>query len=180
MNETPDSTSPVHAEEPLQAVYTELHALASAHFRGQRGDHTLQPTALVHEAYLKLARGAVKWKDQRHFFALAATAMRQILIDHARSKRAAKRNAQRVNVTLTPILHSEDEVVDLVALDEALVHLEQHDKSLARLVELRYFAGLSTDEIAAEQSISIRKVQVNLRYVRAWLAHRLGIEAQHE
>lgn len=180
MNETSNTESPVSAEELLSVVYAELHRLAEAHFRGQRSDHTLQPTALVHEAYLKVARGKTKWKDQQHFFALAATAMRQILITHARSKRAAKRNAQRVDITLTAMIGRDDRIVDLVALDTALMELEQHNKTLARLVELRYFAGLSTDEIATELSMSRRKVQVDLRYVRAWLAHRLGIETHDE
>lgn len=176
MSELPDNR-PLDADrELLVAVYDQLHALARAHFRGQRSDHTLQPTALVHEAYLKLARGNTKWKDQRHFFALAATAMRQILITHAKAKRAAKRNAHRANITLTAIVGEEDKVVDLVALDAALTQLELHKPSLARIVELRYFAALSTSEIATELSMSTRKVQVDLRYARAWLAHELGIE----
>ncbi len=176
MDETRD-TQPINdVGELLPEVYDQLHALAQAHFRGQRSDHTLQPTALVHEVYLKLARGNAKWKDQRHFFALAATAMRQVLITHAQAKLAAKRDARRVDITMAALVGADDCIVDLVALDAALIQLEKINKALARLVELHYFAGLSTQDIATELGVSARKVQVDLRYVRAWLTQQLGIE----
>ena len=165
------------ADELLQQVYGQLRDLAARHLRRQRSDHTLQPTALVHEAYLKLARADARWNDEQHFFAVAATAMRQILLNHAQAKRAAKRNANRVDITLGQFGASASSSVELLALDAALSKLEALDARFARLVELRFFGGLTMDQVATQLGVARSTVQEDWRYVRAWLARELGVES---
>ncbi len=173
-----NETTRDHADpaDLLQEVYGQLRELAAGHLRRQRRDHTLQPTALVHEAFLKLARGDSRWNDKQHFFAIAATAMRQILLNHAQAKRAAKRNAQRVDITLGQIGAADAASVDLLALDAALAKLDGLDQRFARLVELRFFCGLTMEETAAQLGVARSTLQEDWRFVRAWLARELGVE----
>jgi RNA polymerase sigma factor (TIGR02999 family) len=159
----------------LPAVYAELRALAASYFRG-RGAHTLQPTALVHEAFLRLEKHAGPIADRAHFFAIAATAMRQILTDHARRRKALKRGgAARERVTLSNLAALESPV-DLVVLDDLLARLAALDGRQARLVELRFFAGLTEEEAAEILGVSLRTVQKEWRKARAWLYAELSRE----
>jgi RNA polymerase sigma-70 factor (ECF subfamily) len=169
------------AGELLPLVYEQLRALAGSYFRGQPGDHTLQPTALVHEAYIKLINpdslADKNYRGRAHFMAVAATAMRQILQDRARRKRAAKRGADMERVTLdgiqTPSGHS---IVDMVALDDALSRLAEVDPRAGRIVELRFFGGLTNDEIAGVLDLSTRMIEKEWRRTRAWLSAQLVTE----
>ena len=166
------------ANELLPLVYDELRALARRQFRRRDGTPTLQPTALVHEAYLRLVGGAgAAWNDRAHFFAVAALAMRQVLSNHARDQDAAKRGGGLERVTLTdghephagPGLD-----LDLLALNQALERLEAADPRQARIVQLRYLAGMSVEETAHVLSLSTKTVQREWRMARAWLAATLG------
>jgi RNA polymerase sigma factor (TIGR02999 family) len=157
------------------AVYQELRRLAASYLRNQTPGHTLQPTALVHEAYLRLVdRTAANWKDRAHFFNIAATIMRQILVDHARSKVAAKRGGRRVRVEFKETLNYSDErAADLVALDDALQGLAAYDERKARAIELRYFGGLSVEEVAETLGVSVATIGRETRYAEAWLRREL-------
>jgi len=163
-------------EAMLPLVYDELHALARACFRRERVEHTLQPTALVHEAYLRLIDdSAVAWQDRTHFFGIAARSMRQILVEHARRHLAEKRGGDRVAVTLSGHLASdEEECLDLLDLNEALTELAGHDARKAEVVELRFFSGLTVEEVAAALGASLTTVERDWRMARAWLRRRLG------
>jgi RNA polymerase sigma factor (TIGR02999 family) len=163
----------------LPLVYTELRALAGALFRGQAPDHTLQPTALVHEAFLRLVhQPQADFQDREHFFRVAAMAMRQLLTDHARRRRASRRGGGWDRVRLdSGVVESSGEEVDLVALDDALTRLTQLDERQGRIVELRFLAGLSVDETAALLGLSARTVELDSRMARAWLKCELAGEA---
>ncbi len=162
------------AAELLPLVYDQLRAMAGAQFRGQHAGHTLQPTALVHEAYLKIVQGRGSWNDRAHFCAVAATAMRQILMNHARAQRAAKRSAKHVTVTLDYVATpSGASALDLVALDDALAKLKDLNERYARLVELRIFGGLTAEDMAPILGISAQMIRREWRRVRAWLAREL-------
>ncbi len=171
------------AEALFPLVYDHLRALAGNYFRGQRPDQTLQPTALVHEAYLKLiAPREGVWKDREHFLAIAATAMRQILSDHARRRKAAKRggNDARERVTLCDLADPISErQVDLLALNEVLETLAALDARQARIVELRFFGGLTTQEIATFFDVSTRTIEKEWRRTRAWLSAELSERDRH-
>lgn len=160
----------------LPLVYDQLRAMAGGYFRGQRADHTLQPTALVHEAFLKLVRhGGEDWNSQAHFCAVAATAMRQILADHADAKRAAKRGGDAHRVPLEDVTTpSGDRRLDIVALDESLSLLQAADERQARIIELWFFGGLSLGHIASLLGISQRTAERDWRRARAWLNKRLA------
>ncbi len=163
------------AERLLPYIYQELRALAGRIFRGQRADQTLQPTALVHEAFLRLVdHDRVQVRDRAHFMALAATVMRQILTDHARRRRAQKRGGDQRRGTLvdapTP---GEGPALDLVVLDEVLVRLERVDPRQHRIVELRFFAGLEVAEVAALLGVSDTTIEREWRAARAWLGARI-------
>lgn len=160
----------------LPLVYGELRALAGHFFRAERQDHTLQPTALVHEAWLRLKAGAsCPVKDRAHFIGLAAGAMRQILVDHARAHRAGKRGGGQVRVALDESMGLPDRAgLDLVALDEALQALAAREPRQARLVELRYFAGLSIEETAEALALSPATVKRDWAFARAWLHRELN------
>ena len=155
-------------------VYAELKRVAEGYLRRERGS-TLQATALVHEAYLKLMGGAdVDWQDRRHFFATAARLMRQILVDHARHRDAAKRDGGE-RVTLSSVDPPDPRsAVDLIALDQALSKLEALDERKARVVELRVFAGLEFAEIGELMELSRATLDREWRAARAWLYHALG------
>ena len=158
----------------LDLVYEELRDLAGNYFRGRPG-HTLQPTALVHEAYVKVTdRTGVQFKDRAHFFAVCAVAMRSILADHARTVRRAKRGGNWKQVGLTGIdTPGGGEPVDLLALDEALTELARRSERQARIVEYRFFAGMTVEEIAPVLEVSRATVERDWRMARAWLMVQL-------
>ena len=164
------------AQELLPVVYSELHRLAERAMGRQNQDHTLQATALLNEAWIRLveAEGG-EWKSRNHFLAVAATAMRSVLVDHARRRGADKRSGGRQRVELDRALDLlEENSTDLVALDEALCELAELDTSLARIVELRFFGGLKHAEIAELEASSVRSVERSWSTARAWLYHRLA------
>lgn len=153
-------------------AYGELKQIARAQMAGERAGHTLQPTALVNEAYLKLAGGAaIDWQDRAHFFAVSARVIRQILVDSARRHNAERRNAR--GATALTVSVTED-IVDLHALDQVLEQLEVLDATQGRVVELRYFAGLTIAETAHVLGLSTATVERVWRAARAWLYCQLG------
>lgn len=159
----------------LPLVYEELHALAQRQLLGERANHSLQATALVHEAYLRLVdQHSVEWKSRAHFIAVAATAMRRILVDYARTRSRQKRGggADRVALDDAMLLAFERDV-GLLDLDDALERLAQRSPDRARIVEMRFFGGLSIEEIAAVLDSSVSTVNREWRYVRAWLYREL-------
>lgn len=167
------------AERLLPLVYEELRALAASFFRQRQPNQTLQPTALVHEAYVKLVAAADQsWTGRRHFFDVAAMAMRQLLTDRARRAAAEKRGGQWERVTLseaaTPVADLPD--VDLIALDDALTKLAALDPRQARIVELRYLAGLSVEETAEVLDVSPRTVKLDWQMARSFLRRELSRE----
>jgi len=163
------------AEQLFPLLYAELRRMASAAMRHQRADHTLQPTALVHEAFMKLSAAQNQdWSGRSHFFAVAAKAMRQILVDYGRASQAKKRGGEWHKVTLAGAEPSgSDATVDIVALHDALEELGKQSERKARIVELRFFAGLSVDETAEIIGVSRRTVLSDWRVARAWLATAL-------
>lgn len=157
-------------------VYDELRRLAGAYLRRERADHTLQPTALAHEAWMRLVDATkVVWRDRAQFLAIAARTMRQILVDHARAHRAQKRGGDAVRVTLSdaPAGFGRPDL-DLLAVDEALHALAELDERKARVVELRFFGGLTETEAAHALGVSQTTVENDWRFARAWLAGRLA------
>jgi len=160
----------------LPAVYDELRSIASRYLSRERKDHTLQATALVHEAYLNLVdQTRVEWKNRAHFFGVAATAMRRILINHALRKKTAKRGGDRRRVEWDEALALfEERALDLLALDEALDRLAEIDPRGARMVELRFFAGLDVKEVAEVLGVSTRTVEREWRMARAWLRNEIA------
>jgi RNA polymerase sigma factor (TIGR02999 family) len=158
-------------EALIPLVYDELRRLARRHLRLQRPDHTLQSAALVHEAYLRLIhQDRPQWQNRAHFFGVASQLMRNILVDHARKRLAAKRGAGAPRLTLDPqIALPQEREVDLVALDDALKHLATLDSQQSRLVELRFFGGLSIQETSVVLGISPATVKREWASARAWL-----------
>ena len=163
-------------DELLPLVYQELRRIAGHYLRGERGGHTLQPTALVHEAYLRLVnQHSVKWQNRAQFYGIAATMMQRILVNHALAKAAEKRgsDAERVSVDEATIsLGAPD--IDLLALDEALTMLAGRDQDKARLVEMKYFGGMSTKEIAEAMGKSTATIERDWAFSRGWLYQILG------
>ncbi len=162
----------------LPVVYDELRALAGSFFRDQRPDHTLQPTALVHEVFMRLvAWPAADFNDRQHFFRVAAQAMRQLLTDHARRCRAARRGGDWGKVALdSEVAAQPADDIDLVALDDALTRLTELDERQGRIVELRFLAGMSVTDTAAVLGVSPRTVELDSRLARAWLRMELAGE----
>jgi RNA polymerase sigma-70 factor, ECF subfamily len=160
----------------IPMVYAELRRLAAHYLRGERADHTLQPTALVHEAYLRLTKlHKVDWQSRSHFFATAATVMRRILVDRARAKRAKKRQAFREAVSFEEMLVvSPARSTELIALDDALLKLAKLDARRSKIVELRFFGGLSEEETAVVLGISARTVKRDWRVAKAWLYNEVN------
>ena len=163
-------------EKLMPLVYSELRRLASNYLRRERAEHTLQPTALVNEAYLKLVdQRNAKWQNRAHFFGISAQLMRRILVDHARQHRAVKRGGsgqQRLSITSVEKLAKQPEV-DLLALNEALDELAKMDPQQSRIVELKFFGGLSIDEVAEVLGIGHATVERDWKLARAWLRRQL-------
>lgn len=163
-------------ENLLPFVYAELHRQAANFLGKERPGHTLQPTALINEAYLKLVdRRDVNWQGRAHFFAVAAQAMRRILVDYAKRKHRAKRGGDQIKVTLeaAEMISAKEKPVDLIALDEALNRLSERDEQQARVVELRYFSGLTLEETAEALRVSRATVARDWETARAWLHREL-------
>ena len=162
--------------ELVELVYTDLRRLAHRYMEGERAGHTLQPTALVHEAFLKLVdQTQVDWKGRSHFFAVGAQAMRRILVNHAKSRGRIKRGGNLERFTLDDALTlSMDDDEDILALDEALEKLAKVDERQAKIVELRFFGGLSVEETAEVLQVSQRTVLREWSFAQTWLFHELS------
>jgi len=163
-------------ENLMPLVYDELHRQAARFLRRERADHTLQATALIHETYIKLIdQREANWESRAHFFAIAANLMRRILVDHARAKYREKRGGNAVKLPLEEamLISGEEKNVDLMALDEALTRLEKIDEQQARVVELRYFGGLSLEETAEALRVSRTTVANDWSMAKAWLHREL-------
>jgi RNA polymerase sigma factor (TIGR02999 family) len=163
------------ADVLMTLVYDEMRKLAASYLRQQRSDHTLQPTALVHEAYMKLIDVSdVNWQDRAHFFAVAAQTMRHILIDHARAIATDKRGGDLHKIELDEaISFSKEQNVDLIELDEALQLLAIQDEQQSKIVELRFFGGLTIEETAEVLKISPATIKRDWAIARAWLFRQL-------
>jgi len=161
---------PEAGDRLIPIVYDELRRLATAYMRRERGGHTLQPTTLVHEAYLKLVdQRSVLWQGRSHFFGIAAQAMRRILVDHARRRTASRRGGGRRDTLLDDYPAPEENPLDLISLDVALEQLMRVDARQARTVELRFFGGLSVEETARVLGVSQVTVKRDWRHAKAWL-----------
>ena len=157
-------------------VYDQLHGIAAHYMRFERPDHSLQATVLVDDAYLRLVNQEDRtWQNRTHFFAVAAQVMRRILIDHARNRNAGKRGGGRAIIQLDDaVVLTEDKCEELVAVDQALTHLAEWDPRLARIVEMKFFAGLTEDEVAEVLGISSRTVKRDWQVAKAWLHGELS------
>lgn len=164
-------------EELLPLVYAALRSRAERYLRAERREHTLQPTALVHEAYLRLVdQSRVTWQNRSHFFGVAAGMMRRILVDHARGRRAARRGGAWCRVELDDAVGSyESRGVELIALDDALTELAAIDEQQERIVELRFFGGLSIEETAEALGVSPATIKRDWSMARAWLHRRVSV-----
>jgi RNA polymerase sigma factor (TIGR02999 family) len=162
-------------DELIPLVYDALRRIARHHLRGERAGHTLQTTALINEAYLKLVEQSVPWQSREHFFGIAARLMRQILVDYARARQRLKRGGDLRQISLTSAVGTENEqAADLLALNEALETLADVDPQKSRIVELRFFGGLTIEETARVMGISTPSVERGWRAARAWLQTELG------
>lgn len=164
--------------EITPALYEELHRIASRHLRGERSNHTLQATALVHEAYLKLFGAQTpQFADKVHFLAVASRVMRQVLVDYAKARCRQKRSGGAENVTWTANLEVKGdqglELLDLIELDAAIEALAAANESLARLIEMRFFSGMTAEEIAETLGVSVHTVRHDFRFAHAWLRRKL-------
>lgn len=164
------------ARQLMPLVYRELRALAARHLSQESPGHTLQPTALVNEAFLKLvAQSRVSYTGRMHFFAIGSTLMRRILVDHARRKKREKRGGQQTRIELVDGLQPTDSYdEEILAVHEAIEKLEQLDPQQAQIVQLRFFGGMKMDEIAAELGVSKRTVEADWTMARAWLKRELA------
>jgi RNA polymerase sigma-70 factor (ECF subfamily) len=168
-------------ERLMPLVYEELRKLAASHLKSERGNHTLQPTALVHEAYLRLVgQRSVSWASRAHFYGIAAQMMRRVLVDHARKRQAAKRSPGTLFLDIGEEAEAPapERMPELLVLDRALTELERLDPRQARVVELRFFAGLSVEETAEVAGISTATVKREWKTARAFLRHEIGLEAR--
>lgn len=166
----------------MPAVYDELHRLANRYLRRERSDHTLQTTALVHEAYIRLIdQKRVRWQSSLQFFGLAAQMMRRILVDHARGRQVVKRGGKVLKISLDDAPEvSGDRAEELMAVDEALTGLEEIDPQLSRIVELRFFGGFKAEEIGELMGISAPTVTRRWRMARAWLYRYMSDEQDED
>jgi RNA polymerase sigma-70 factor, ECF subfamily len=163
------------AEDLLPLVYAELHRLARSYMRRERPDHTLQATALINEAYLRLAHEDTDWNSREHFMGVAANTMRRVLVDYARAHKAEHRGGRLQKVELREeLVLSSDKLDEVEWLDEALKRLEKHNTKQSKIVELRYFGGLAIEEITAVMGISERSVRREWTLARLWLFRQLG------
>jgi RNA polymerase sigma factor (TIGR02999 family) len=164
----------------MPLVYDELRRMARRYMRGERENHTLQSSALVNEAYMRLAdHMGMDWQNRAHFFGVAAQAMRRVLVDHARTRNVQKRGGGAFKVALDDAIDvAEEKAAELVALDDALRALAAFDERKARVVELRYFGGLTAEEAAEVLGVSLATVEREWRTARAWLVRELGGEAR--
>lgn len=163
----------LHELTPL--VYSELHALALRLFKGERAGHTMQPTALVNEAYERLIGADVDWQDRAHFFALSARMMRRLLVNHAQARNAEKRGGDAINVTFEESLQGTAEPdVGILKLEDALQRLAEFDQQKVELIELQYFAGLSFKEMEEVTGLSSSTLDRHLRMARAWLKSNMN------
>jgi RNA polymerase sigma factor (TIGR02999 family) len=161
-------------ERLYEGVYGELRKMAAAGMRRERGGHTLQPTALVNEAYLRLSPGSGTWENRRHFFGAAAQAMRRILVDHARLKQAEKRGAGLERITLSDLDVSAPETdLDVLAVNDALERLAEEDPRLSEVVNLRFFVGMSIEDTARALDTSPATVKRDWVFARAWLCEQI-------
>ncbi|MEL6712553.1 MAG: ECF-type sigma factor [Planctomycetota bacterium] len=172
--DAPRSAAP-GAAELLDVVYDELRSLASSYLARERSDHTLQPTALVHEAFVRLSPQRKSWSSRGEFLGVAAMAMRRILVDHARGAQRAKRGGEvrRVDLDLETVESDVGAPVDVLRLDEALDRLAALSPRQARVVELRFFGGMTNGEVADVLDVSYRTVENDWRFARAWLRDRM-------
>jgi RNA polymerase sigma factor (TIGR02999 family) len=162
-------------EKLAPLVYDDLYERAAAIFHGEAEGHTLQPTALVHEAFARLVKVDVEWQSRAHFFALSARMMRRLLINHANSRRAVRRGGGAVHLPLQDELHADDvETRGLVELMDALQALEELDPRKASLIEMQYFGGMSHAEMAEVAGLSVATVGRELRFARAWLRKEMA------
>ena len=162
----------------IPIVYSELHRIANRYLRQERSDHTLQPTGLIHEAYLRLlGQSMPDWKGRTHFFAVASQVMRQVLVDYARKHRARKRGGSSKKVSIDEaLLVSQNDLEKFLLLDDALKQLATFDDRKCRVLEMRYFGGLNVDETAEALGISVATVGRDLRMAEAWLRKELQSE----
>jgi RNA polymerase sigma-70 factor (ECF subfamily) len=166
--------------ELTPTLYGELHRIASRHLRSERPDHTLQPTALVHEAYLKLFEGAARqFTDEVHFLAVSSRVMRQVLVDYARARASLKRSgvesSDEPRTTSLEVRSGNNvELVELIELDDALRALAEENDTLARLIEMKYFGGMTAEETAEALGMSVHVVRHDLRFAQAWLRRKLA------
>jgi len=160
--------------ELIPVVLAQLRRLAAKYMRSERPDHTLQPTALVNEAYLRLAKiQDMTWKDRGHFFGIAAKVMRQVLVDHARARNAGKRPQNKISLD-NVFVYSESKSSEMVALDEALDRLAEADERASKVVELKFFGGLTFDQIARVLNIAEKTAKRDWQFARAWLHEELS------
>lgn len=172
---TENNSASESLDEFLPLVYDELKRIAVYRLALERANHTLQPTALVHEAYLRLAaQHSIKWNNRAHFLALAAEMMRRILVNYAHSHKAKKRNEGRTYIALDEAVHFETQTeMDLIFLDDALNELAEFDANAARVVELKFFGGLTNEEAAEVMGVSDSTIKRDWRTARAWLSAKL-------
>jgi RNA polymerase sigma-70 factor (ECF subfamily) len=166
-------------DELMPIVYQELRQLASGYLRSEKRGHTLQPTALIHEAYLRLVdQNTPEWESRTHFFAVAARLMRQILVDHARTRVAAKRGGgqQKISLDDAPTISTRDDAAELLALDEALKKLASFDERKCRVIEMRSFGGMSVEETARALGVSEPTVKRETRLAQSWLRRELELK----
>jgi len=161
-------------DQLMPVVYEELRKLAHGYLRRERPDHTLQPTALINEAYLRLVKQDFpEWQSRRHFYSVAAQLMRQILVEHARTRAADKRGGGRKFSLDEAPTFSDDKAAELVALDDALIALTKFDERKVRIIEMRYFGGLSLEETADALDLSVATIGHEMRLARAWLRREM-------
>jgi RNA polymerase sigma factor (TIGR02999 family) len=165
-------------DQLMPVVYQELRKLASGYLRRERADHTLQPTALINEAYLRLVdQQTPQWESRAHFFGVAARLMRQILVDHARSRAASRRGGDQQKMSLDEVsLFSDEQTVELLAFDEALTRLAAFDERKCRVIEMRSFGGMSVEETAESLGVSVPTIKREMRLAKAWLLRELEMK----
>jgi RNA polymerase sigma-70 factor, ECF subfamily len=166
-------------DQLMPVVYQELRRLAGSYLRRERADHTLQPTALINEAYLRLVdQDTPQWESRAHFFGVAARLMRQILVDHARGRAAARRGGDQQKLSLDEVpLFSEQQTVELLAFDEALTRLAAFDERKCRVIEMRAFGGMDVEETAEALGVSAPTIKREMRLAKAWMLRELEIES---